>query len=643
MAIPFRLSAKSRLMLTLLFFTSQSAISSDKESQTLDHSVLLDLGTQFCEDFRRVPSTQLRETITQTATRILNAVVSSELSAIEIRGRNIGQRLTLSVPNSVVLDVRLLTPPARPVQTVLTDYANQVSIENNKPSTQLVIDSTCELQQAQQIVYTENQAPEFVQAMTADGDNLVATGERSWINRPLPKLAPISPPRFRVAIVDSGVNYQLPEIAHSLARDAQGDLIGFDFWDMDKLPYDANPARSPYVVQRHGTRTASIIIAEAPGIAIVPYRYPRSDMSRMKELIEHAQASGVRIIGMPLGSNDYKSWVTFDRTARRHSDILFIVSAGNNGRDIDINGVYPAAMDTPNMLVVTSSDDFVTPAERTNYGRISVDYMVPAENIDALDYNGSKVKVSGSSYAVSRVVALAARALNRRPALSTSQLMQEIYTHSVRANTGKYVAKGYLGDPLASPRILKVTADVNKPKAMLDNTYQLPVTVNIMDQRWNTNVIDAAFERMNRIFAQCDITATVEKWQIIEAPKHLKDLSTGHALTLRRKLGTETLAVFFANDTKMNPQFDAEAFGEGNTRNRPWMTNTLWLTYGIDDTGIALAHELFHIVANDGGHSQADTNLMRGQTDPANTVLTNDQCVAMISNGLETGLLLAAE
>lgn len=643
MATNYRTCVKSYLLLTLLFSTSHSVNASDNSHQTLEHSILLELGQRFCEDFSRVPGTELSNTITATATQVLNTAVSSEQSDIEIRGRYIGQRMTISVADSVVLEVQLITPPARPVQTVLTDFASPGRFDNNQPSTQLVIDSACELQQAQKIHYTKNHKPEFVQPMKLEGDSLVDTGERSWINPPLPKLAPLSPPRFRVAMVDSGVNYQLPEIAHSLARDEQGNLIGFDYWDMDANPYDANPARSPYFVQRHGTRTASIVIAEAPGVAIVPYRYPRSDMSRMKNLIEHAQSNKVRIIGMPLGSNDYKSWAIFERTAREHSDILFIVSAGNNGRDIDIKGVYPAAMDTPNMLVVTSSDDFVTPAERTNYGRISVDYLVPAENIDALDYSGSQVKVSGSSYAVSRVVALAARLLNRNPTLATTGLMQEIRSHSVRARTGKYVANGYLGDPLISPRRLKIIADSVDRDGPINTKYRLPVTVNILDQRWDKNVISSAFDRMNKIFVQCDITTTIRKLQSIESPDYLKDLSTGHALSLRRKLGADALSVFFAKDTKMNPQFDAEAFGEGNTGNRPWMTNTLWLTWGIEDTGIALAHELLHILANDGSHSQLEGNLMQDRTDPANTLLTEAQCDAAVSRGLVAELLVAVD
>ena len=98
------------------------------------------------------------------------------------------------------------------------------------------------------------------------------------------------------------MNYLLPEIASRLVRDENGALVGFDFWDLDARPFDSNPARSAFHPQRHGTRTASLLLEEAPVAALVPYRYPRHHMSRMPELIEHAAAAGVRIMNISMGS-----------------------------------------------------------------------------------------------------------------------------------------------------------------------------------------------------------------------------------------------------------------------------------------------------------------------------------------------------
>ena len=607
---------------------------------TIDQSKLHDLGNRSCNAFNITPETELSDQITTIAQQSLGSSITSQHTDIEFRGRYIGQRLIISVPGSAVLELQLLSPPTRPVRTILTEYKNSTRHDNNQPSLQLVFDSECTVQQAQRIQYSENNSAEFIQNLQLTDGKLIADTTQVWLNPPVPALANITPSRLRVAMVDSGVNYTLPAIANALARDEKGQLIGYDYWDLDNKPYDAHPARSPYFVQRHGTRTASIVISEAPGIAIVPYRYPRPDMSRMKLLIEHAHAHGVRIVGMPLGGNDYKTWSTFEQTARAHPDMLFIASAGNNGRDIDINGVYPAAMDTPNMIVVTSADDFVRPAERTNYGRIAVDYLVPAEQINALDYDGSNIKVSGSSYAVSRVVALAARLLNRQPGLSVPELMKSIRHLSIRANTGKYVSAGFIGDPLVSPANLSVSRETFANPSNTSTKYSLDVSINVLDQRWNSEQITTAIQDLNTLFKQCDVSVRVKDMNIVDAPDYLKDLSTGNMLTLRRKLGPQQLSIYFGRDTNMQPQFDAEAFGEGNTTNRRWMINSLWLTYGIKHTGIALAHELFHIVANDGGHTRTENNLMHERTDPSHTVLRADQCTVMQRNGLDAELLV---
>ena len=61
-------------------------------------------------------------------------------------------------------------------------------------------------------------------------------------NPPLPALHAITTSEtqaVREALVDSGVNYQLDAISSRLARQNDGSLIGYDFWDMDELPFDA--------------------------------------------------------------------------------------------------------------------------------------------------------------------------------------------------------------------------------------------------------------------------------------------------------------------------------------------------------------------------------------------------------------------
>lgn len=152
---------------------------------------------------------------------------------------------------------------------------------------------------------------------------------------------------------------------------------------------------------------------------------------------------------MPLGSRKAGDWETFEKAANAHPDLLLIVSAGNDGRDIDKTKLWPAALDLPNLIVVTSSDAFGRLAAGSNWGRASVDIMLPAENVPVIDFRGAKGRASGSSYAVPRLAAMAARILADKPTLSGNELKTRIFSRAVRSPyEDDVVAVGWIPDPL---------------------------------------------------------------------------------------------------------------------------------------------------------------------------------------------------
>jgi len=77
-----------------------------------------------------------------------------------------------------------------------------------------------------------------------------------------------------------------------------------------------------------------------------------------------------------MGSNSVKDWDCFFESARQHIDILFVVSAGNGGFNIDKNHFFPASFDLENIVVVISSDPFRHLPRRPNYDIQSVDSIV---------------------------------------------------------------------------------------------------------------------------------------------------------------------------------------------------------------------------------------------------------------------------
>ena len=213
------------------------------------------------------------------------AEAEASQSEIMFRGTQIGTRFHLQVDEAYRVELDVLDRSGRPTRFVGSLYNSF-----GDPLVLVALDSDCELQVARRLRYSENGQAISIESL---GAALAPQGEPDWLNPPLqfiertvdkaPKRAGDAPP-LRVGMVDSGVNYRLPEINRRLARDENGRLIGFDFWEMDDLPFDAHPVDSGFFVQRHGTRTASLLLREAPAIELVPYRYPRPDMSRMRDM-----------------------------------------------------------------------------------------------------------------------------------------------------------------------------------------------------------------------------------------------------------------------------------------------------------------------------------------------------------------------
>jgi hypothetical protein len=160
-----------------------------------------------------------------------------------------------------------------------------------------------------------------------------------------------------------------------------------------------------------------------------------------------------------------------------------------------------------------------------------------------------------------------------------------------------------------------------------------------LDTRWSAPRIAASLEQAYRILGQCDIGSGALAAYTIEAEDYLRDLATGSARSLLEAVDARRPVVVFARDTRMQDAYLGEAFGPGNTQRRPWLANSVWLMHDVDDAGIALAHELYHVLANSGAHVDGEANLMQGYTHPDGTGLTSRQCREAQIAGQANGLL----
>ena len=552
-------------------------------------------------------------------------------------GRTIGTRRSLMLRDGARMRLDRIEPGGV-LRRIVVSYAEPAP-SGRRPVLLAVADGNCRMVAGRRLAYYEDGMARAVEHLASDLERVVRAEP---LNPPVP--GGTESGTVRVALVDSGVNYLLPEIASRLARDADGALVGFDFWDLDARPFDSNPARSAFHPQRHGTRTASLILEEAPVAALVPYRYPRHDMSRMRRLVEHAAAAGVRIVNLSMGSRRLSDWAGFEAAARGHPQMLFVVSAGNDGADLDETPAYPASLKLDNLLTVTSADDSGLPAQGSNRGRGSVDLAVPAERIPVTGFDGRPRRVSGSSYAAARISAFAACLLAAHPEWTTPALKSAILARARKAayRTPAYVGAGVLRDPAGVGRgacpaqpdtVSEVPLGAWIPEHLYPggtapaHSHTLALDLVILGGTgWEIPRIHRAVGRAAEIIAQCGVVVARARVRMVEAHRRFRYLDDTWSRQLVERLAPARPAVFFVEDTLREPAFEAEAFGQGNTRRRPGMRDTVWITRAARPLGVVLAHELFHVLADLGQHEADPGNLMHERTDGGNTRLHGWQC-----------------
>ncbi len=545
------------------------------------------------------------------------------------------------LPGGAALELTRIAPGGR-LRELRAAYEAPAG-SGTRPEILAIAGPDCAIRYGRSLEYAADGRVRAIGFLRAD---LSPSGAGELLDAPVP--AAPDPGGVAVAHVDSGVNYLLPAIASRLARDADGAALGYDWWDMDARPFDQNPARSPFFPQRHGTATASLLLEEAPFARLVPYRYPRPDMSRMAALVDAAAKAGARIVVLAMGSNERAQWEAYAQAARRHPEMLFVVSAGNDGRDLDREPVYPAALGLANQLSVTSAEDDGSLARGSSWGRRSVDLLVPAERILVTAFDGRRVFASGASYAAARVAALAACLLAAQPQWQAQELRAAILARARPARAEGWSAHGFLPDPVAAERgacaaaqteVTERGSDVFSPSGQPGGAALELSVINVMGSGWEPPAVRAMLRGAAAILGQCGIALRKASVHEVSGPERLRYFTaeTAQALVAARPYARP--AAYLVADTRRPDPFDAEAFAPANSAATPSLVDTIWIVRGTPYPGIALAHELVHLLTNEGEHSELARNLMREETAAENTRLAPEQCRRILQSGRARGLL----
>lgn len=163
--------------------------------------------------------------------------------------------------------------------------------------------------------------------------------------------------------------------------------------------------------------------------------------------------------------------------------------------------------------------------------------------------------------------------------------------------------------------------------------------VQLEGSGWTKERAIGAVREAASILSQCDIALTRADWIRLAAPARYLDFFTPLSRELARLQPVDRPALYLVRETRNRPAFEAEAIGRGNSRSRPELADTVWMIAAVRDPGVALAHELAHVLMNSGEHSNEPGNLMAEQTTPGSTALSAAQCARLRDTAAAHGLL----
>lgn len=201
-----------------------------------------------------------------------------------------------------------------------------------------------------------------------------------------------------VAVSDSGVAYDHPDLAPNIWRnvgevagnglddDRNGyvdDVRGWDAYDHDADPRD---------LHHHGTHVAGTIAArgnDAAGVTGVAWRTRimplrslgptgSGPISGIVETFAYAAENGADVVNASLRSGFSQA---VSNVIASHPNVLFVASAGNDGRDNDASPSYPCSDPAPNVICAAATDQGDGLAGFSNYGATRVDLAAPGVNV----------------------------------------------------------------------------------------------------------------------------------------------------------------------------------------------------------------------------------------------------------------------
>jgi hypothetical protein len=154
------------------------------------------------------------------------------------------------------------------------------------------------------------------------------------------------------AIVGNGLDYTRPELAAALRRDAELEIVGWDFIDNDRRPFEGRSAViNPATSERNGTgtRLASVLAAT---MLLIPVRVDLTNPQSLAKGISFAARTSTTRTLVPNISVNPTNWQVLLAAAREFPNQLFLVPADEALATDVAAATWKRARALPNIVVV---------------------------------------------------------------------------------------------------------------------------------------------------------------------------------------------------------------------------------------------------------------------------------------------------
>lgn len=240
---------------------------------------------------------------------------------------------------------------------------------------------------------------------------------------------------YPVAIIGAGIDYTLGAVGQMLARDGEGEIIGYDLIDDDRRPFGSGAE----------TDAAEILLAEGQAATLVVVRASVLQPPQLVRAIAYAARSPARIIAVFARASDPDVENVLAAAALQFPTHLFLASVAGG----DLPPMPVTQERAANLMIVTNAADGAVPADSSRDQKAYADVAIDTSNLWDRSAALPGAKAGPQEIVLARTAALAARLLAVESGATAAELKARILALAEPLPTAKTgsARSGWIAQP----------------------------------------------------------------------------------------------------------------------------------------------------------------------------------------------------